>query len=197
MFTGIIEQLGEVTSVESHGSNRHFRIRAAMTPELRVDQSVAHDGVCLTVTAVEGDTYTVTAVEETLRRTNLGQWRPGHAVNLERAMRLGDRLDGHMVQGHVDTVTPCLTVEPRDGSHAVWLALPEQNGLIVPKGSICLNGVSLTVAEVDATAFMVAVIPYTWAHTNIRTWAAGHLVNVEYDVLGKYVQQLLNAGGTR
>src|SRR5690606_2238287 len=127
MFTGIIEQLGEVTSVESHGSNRHFRIRAAMTPELRVDQSVAHDGVCLTVTAVEGDTYTVTAVEETLRRTNLGQWRPGHAVNLERAMRLGDRLDGHMVQGHVDTVTPCLTVEPRDGSHAVWLALPEQN----------------------------------------------------------------------
>ncbi|MDX9750470.1 MAG: riboflavin synthase [Flavobacteriales bacterium] len=192
MFTGIVEQIGEVVAVHEQGTNRHFRMRAAMAPELRVDQSVAHDGVCLTVTAVEDGTYTVTAVEETLRRTTLGTWAPGRPVNLERSLRVGDRLDGHLVQGHVDSVTPCVGLADRDGSHAFTFALPmEADGLVVHKGSVCINGVSLTVAARDATTFTVAIIPYTLRHTNFHALRTGEPVNVEYDVLGRYVQRLM------
>lgn len=192
MFTGIVEEVAEVVEVRSQGTNRDLVLKARMTPELKVDQSVAHNGVCLTVVAIHGDTYTVTAVEETLQRSNLGDLRAGDAVNLERSLRLGDRLDGHMVQGHVDTVTLCMDVADREGSWAFTFALPEDaKGLVVPKGSICLNGVSLTIASLEAETFSVAIIPYTYAHTTFHRLQAGHRVNVEYDVLGKYVQRMM------
>ena len=197
MFTGIIEQLGSVVVVEDHGTNRDLLIRAAMTPELRVDQSVAHNGVCLTVVEVTPDqqgqsgTYRVTAVLETLQRSNLGALKPGDPVNLERCLRVGDRLDGHMVQGHVDTVTECLSVTELDGSWTYSFRLPQPAELLVHKGSICINGVSLTIAQLDDERFGVAIIPYTHAHTTFHALRAGDRVNIEFDVLGKYVQRMM------
>lgn len=191
MFTGIVEEVGEVAEVGSAGSNKDYWIKAAMAGELRVDQSVAHNGVCLTVVEKAGGRYRVTAVEETLQRSNIGALRPGDGVNLERSLRAGDRLDGHIVQGHVDAMTICRSVEERAGSWWCTFGLPAQAGLLVEKGSICLNGVSLTVAALAADAFSVAVIPYTHAHTTFRTLRPGHAVNVEFDVLGKYVQRLM------
>lgn len=193
MFTGIVEEVGEVLSVSTHGTNRDLTIRARMTPDLRVDQSVAHNGVCLTVVRIEGDSYTVTAVKETLERSNLGTITAGDGVNLERSLRVGDRLDGHMVQGHVDTVVECTLVEELGGSWRYRFRLPEQAEMLVHKGSICINGVSLTIAELDAEGFGVAIIPYTHEHTTFRGLKAGHKVNLEYDVLGKYVQRMLAA----
>lgn len=191
MFTGIVEALGRVVSVEEQGTDRHFRIQAAMASELRPGQSVAHDGVCLTVTDMERDTYAVTAVAETLERTTLAHWAIDRKVNLERALQVGARLDGHMVQGHVDTMTTCVGMLDRDGSHTYVFALPRSNELVVPKGSICINGVSLTVAAVDAQTFSVAIIPYTHQHTTFHTLSIGDAVNLEFDVLGKYVQRLM------
>jgi len=191
MFTGIVEEVAEVVAVHSAGTNRDLTIRASMTPELKVDQSVSHNGVCLTVVRIVGDTYTVTAVQETLQRSNLGALVAGDAVNLERSLRLGDRLDGHMVQGHVDTLVQCVGVVDQDGSWTFTLALPEGHDLLVPKGSICLNGVSLTIAALDAQTFSVAIIPYTYEHTTFHHLKPGGLVNVEYDVLGKYVQRMM------
>jgi riboflavin synthase len=191
MFTGIVEEVGEVVELHDSGTNRDLVIRARMTPELRVDQSVSHNGVCLTVVGLTGDTYRVTAVKETLERSNLGALKPGDGVNLERSLRIGDRLDGHMVQGHVDTVTECLSVEDVGGSWRYTFRVPEQKHLLVHKGSICLNGVSLTIAELSAEHFAVAIIPYTYEHTTFRSLQAGHRVNVEFDVLGKYVERML------
>jgi riboflavin synthase len=191
MFTGIVEEVAEVVAVHPEGSNKHLVVRARMTPELKVDQSVSHNGVCLTVTEKQNDSYTVTAVEETLQRSNLGDLGPGDPVNLERSLRLGDRLDGHLVQGHVDTMTVCLGAHERDGSWWFTFALPETKELLVPKGSICLNGVSLTIASLEAETFSVAIIPYTYAHTTFQRLRAGDRVNVEYDVLGKYVQRMM------
>ena len=191
MFTGIVEEVAEVLEVKKNGSNTDFVLRAQMAPELRVDQSVAHNGVCLTVVEVQGENYRVTAVEETLQRSNLGALKPGDRVNLERSLRVGDRLDGHMVQGHVDTVVACMKVEERNGSWLFTFALPEQEKMLVEKGSICLNGVSLTIAALDAKGFTVAVIPYTHAHTTFRSLALGVKVNVEYDVVGKYVARMV------
>ena len=197
MFTGIIEQLGRVVAVEDHGTNRDLTISAAMTPELRVDQSVAHNGVCLTVVEVnpdqqaEGGSYRVTAILETLQRSNLGALKPGDPVNLERCLRIGDRLDGHMVQGHVDTVTECLSVEEVDGSWTYTFRLPQPAELLVHKGSICINGVSLTIAQLDEDRFGVAIIPYTHAHTTFHALRTGDTVNIEFDVLGKYVQRMM------
>lgn len=191
MFTGIVEEVGEVLALQDSGTNRELTIRARMTPELRVDQSVAHNGVCLTVVAIDADAYRVVAVKETLERSNLGALTPGDGVNLERSLRIGDRLDGHMVQGHVDTVTECLSVEDAGGSWRYTFRVPEQEHLLVQKGSICLNGVSLTIAELSAERFAVAIIPYTYAHTTFRSLRAGHRVNVEFDVLGKYVERML------
>ena len=191
MFTGIVEEVAEVLEVKKNGSNTDFVLRAQMAPELRVDQSVAHNGVCLTVVEVLDDSYRVTAVEETLQRSNLGTLKPGDRVNLERSLRVGDRLDGHMVQGHVDTVVACTKVEERNGSWLFTFALPEQEKMLVEKGSICLNGVSLTIAALDAEGFTVAVIPYTYAHTTFRSLAVGAKVNVEYDVVGKYVARMV------
>ncbi len=195
MFTGIVEEVGEVTDVRVSGSNRELIVRAEMTVELRIDQSVSHNGVCLTVVELMGDRYRVTAVEETLKRSNLGALKAGDGVNLERSLRIGDRLDGHMVQGHVDTTTTCLAVDERDGSWWYTFALPEEKHLLVAKGSICLNGVSLTIAGLTAVSFSVAIIPYTFEHTTFRTLKAGDRVNVEFDVLGKYVERMMAAHG--
>ncbi|MBL7981688.1 MAG: riboflavin synthase [Flavobacteriales bacterium] len=191
MFTGIVEEVGTVVSVRDEGTNRHFTLRARMTPELRIDQSVAHNGVCLTVVALDNDTYAVTAVQETLERTNLGDLAPGAGVDLERSLRIGDRLDGHMVQGHVDTVTECLSVEDLAGSWRFTFRTPEQRHLLVHKGSICLNGVSLTIAELDDLRFSVAIIPYTFENTVFKDLRVGHRVNLEFDVLGKYVERMM------
>lgn len=191
MFTGIVEEMGEVAAVREEGTNRVFTVRARMSPELRVDQSVAHQGVCLTIASINNGTYEVVAVKETLMRSSLGALRPGDAVNLERSLRLGDRLDGHLVQGHVDTTVECSSVREEGGSWSFAFELPEQKHLLVVKGSICLNGVSLTIASLDEHAFSVAIIPYTFEHTTFRALRVGDRVNVEFDVLGKYVERML------
>ena len=188
MFTGIVEEVGTVVSCRNEGGNRHIVVRARMAPELRIDQSIAHNGACLTVIAVAGDTYTVTAVEETLRRSNLGDLEPGDGVDLERSLRAGDRLDGHLVQGHIDAVIECLDIQEEGGSWRCTFRLPmDRRHLVVSKGSICLNGVSLTIADLGADHFTVAIIPYTYGHTIFRDMKVGGRVNVEFDMLGKYV----------
>ncbi|MFM2206487.1 MAG: hypothetical protein RL213_462 [Bacteroidota bacterium] len=194
MFTGIIEALGTVQQVSKEGTNLRFTIGASITPELKIDQSVAHDGVCLTVVSVHGEKYDVVAVEETLKRTNLGFRKPGDTVNLERCMRLGDRLDGHIVQGHVDTTAKVSRIEERDGSwnfHFEFEAPSEH--VTVPKGSVCVNGVSLTVVDSGEKGFSVTIIPYTFEHTGFRTLKPGDTVNIEFDVIGKYVARLMKA----
>jgi len=191
MFTGIVEAMGEVVAVKHEGSNLTFTLEAAMAPELKIDQSVSHEGVCLTVVRSEGVQYDVTAVKETLERTNLMAWERGTKVNLERCLRIGDRLDGHMVQGHVDTTVRCTAVRDENGSWAFTFELPAQRHLLVQKGSVCINGVSLTVASLDDHSFSVAIIPYTFEHTTFHTLSPGSLVNIEFDVLGKYVERML------
>lgn len=193
MFTGIVEQVGGVVEVRPSGTNADLVVQAPMANELQVDQSVSHNGVCLTVVELMGDRYRVTAVEETLQRSNLGALRAGDEVNLERSLRLGDRLDGHLVQGHVDATVECLARQEREGSWWFSFSLPAQAELLVEKGSVCLSGVSLTIAALNDRSFSVAVIPYTHAHTTFRTLAPGHMANVEFDVLGKYVRRMLGA----
>lgn len=191
MFTGIIEEVGEVLNVRATGTNRELWVRASMSAELRADQSVAHNGVCLTVVERTDDRFHVTAVEETLHRSTLGELKPGDRVNLERSLRIGDRLDGHMVQGHVDTVTECTGVQERDGSWWFTFRLPQEKHLLVTKGSICLNGVSLTIADLGPESFSVTIIPYTFSHTTFGWLHKGDRVNVEFDVLGKYVDRMV------
>lgn len=189
MFTGIIETMGTILSVTEEGGNRTFRIQSTITHQLKVDQSVAHDGVCLTVTEIWEDAYAVTAIAETLRRTRLGKWASGDHVNLERCMTMNGRLDGHIVQGHVDTTAVCETVIEENGS---WIFAfrydPACGHITVPKGSICVNGVSLTVVDSSPGSFSVAIIPYTWEHTNFHALKSGMTVNLEFDIIGKYVQ---------
>ena len=194
MFTGIVEEVGTVIAVSHEGTNVRLSIQARMASELRVDESVAHNGVCLTVVRQDADIYEVTVVQESLQRSNLGTLAPGDGVNLERSLLLGDRLDGHMVQGHVDTVTECLRAEDLHGSWRYTFRIPEQKQLLVHKGSICLNGVSLTIAELSENDFSVAIIPYTHEHTTFRSLQPGDKVNVEFDVLGKYVERMVLLG---
>lgn len=187
MFTGIIETLATLADIQQEGTNLHFFIKSGITAELKIDQSVAHNGVCLTVVAIDEDTYKVTAVAETLSKTNLGQWQKGDEVNIERALLVGSRLDGHFVQGHVDATATCVEKQTLKGS---WLYrfrfAPEFAALVIEKGSICVNGVSLTVFNVDRDEFTVTIIPYTYTHTNFHNLEAGNIVNIEFDVLGKY-----------
>ena len=172
----------------------HFTIESPISGELKIDQSVSHNGACLTVVELGSGWHRVTAVEETLRRTNLGQWQPGGLVNLERCLPLGGRLDGHMVQGHVDELVECVEVIETGGSWKYTFRFrPEQAGLLVDKGSVCLNGVSLTVVSPGTELFSVAIIPYTWEHTNFKTLAAGDKVNIEFDILGKYIARQMGA----
>jgi len=188
MFTGIIESIGEVVLREVRGTNVALWIRSDVSHLLKIDQSVAHNGVCLTVEAVENGLHKVTAIEETLQRSNLGLWEVHSLVNLERCVPVGGRLDGHIVQGHVDACLVCHSVATRDGSWWIEFDYPtEYAHLLVEKGSVCLDGVSLTVARLLADCFAVAIIPYTWTNTIVHKWSTGTLVNFEADVLGKYV----------
>ncbi|HMO40641.1 MAG TPA: riboflavin synthase [Saprospiraceae bacterium] len=188
MFTGIIETLGIVRHIRHEGTNVHFTIESPIAAELKIDQSVAHNGVCLTVVAVAGDTHTVTAVEETLLRSNLGAWQEGSLVNLERAMLANARLDGHIVQGHVDATGECIAVDMRDGSwYYRFRFVPTEEHLLVDKGSVCVNGVSLTVVAPQEDVFSVAIIPYTYQHTTFKTLQPGDRVNLEFDIIGKYI----------
>jgi len=193
MFTGIIEQTGRVESIRREGRNKHFEISAGFFDEISVDQSIAHNGVCLTVTAKDPQkrTYMVTAVDETLLRTNLDDLRPGDRINLERAMKLGDRLDGHIVQGHVDQTARVKAIKPAGGSHIFTFAFDEAPAhVMVEKGSVTVNGVSLTVFNITPRTFDVAVIPYTFEHTNLGDLKPGDRVNIEFDIVGKYIERL-------
>lgn len=191
MFTGIVEELGEVIEIIRDKGNLHITVAAKMSPELKIDQSVAHNGVCLTVVSVDGQTYTVTAINETLEKTNLGELKEGDVINLERGMQLGARLDGHIVQGHVDQTGLCKEVKQEEGS---WIYTFEydsaQNNITIEKGSITVNGVSLTVVNSGNNIFSVAIIPYTYNNTNFQYLQKGATVNLEFDVIGKYVKRL-------
>lgn len=191
MFTGIIETLGKVTNLVTDKDNLHITIESEITHELKIDQSVAHNGVCLTVVAIDNNQYTVTAIKETLDKTNIGDLNIDAIVNLERAMKLGERLDGHIVQGHVDQTATCTSIKETEGS---WLFTfeydPKLNNVTIEKGSITVNGVSLTVVNSQKNSFSVAIIPYTYEHTNFKTFKVGTTVNLEFDVIGKYVKRL-------
>lgn len=193
MFTGIIETLGEVSKLEKEGSNLHITVDSAITNELKIDQSVAHNGVCLTVVSLDGNTYTVTAIEETLQKTSLDNLKVGDKVNLERAMILGSRLDGHIVQGHVDQTGVCTSVEEKNGS---WFFSFKYDATTsnptIEKGSITIDGTSLTVVDSGKNTFSVAIIPYTYEHTIFNTYKIGTVVNLEFDVIGKYVAKLMS-----
>ena len=192
MFTGIIEDIGVVSNLKSELGNLHISIKSKMTPELKIDQSIAHNGVCLTIIDKNDDEYTVTAIKETLDKTSIGQLQIDDKVNLERAMKLGDRLDGHIVQGHVDQTAICTKVKEEKGSWVFTFKYDSTlNNMTIEKGSITINGTSLTVVNSKKDSFSVAIIPYTYKHTNFYTFKTGTLVNLEFDVLGKYVAKLV------
>ncbi len=194
MFTGIIETLGKVEKLEKEGTNLHLTISSPITTELKIDQSVSHNGVCLTVVNIQDDQYIVTAIEETLKRTNIGQLHPGESVNLERAMLSSSRLDGHMVQGHVDDTATCIDIEEKSGSwYFKFTYKPTPEHLLVDKGSICINGVSLTVIEPIDNTFSVAIIPFTYEHTTFKKIQKGSIVNLEFDIIGKYIGRYFEA----
>lgn len=197
MFSGIVEEAALVVDTVSRDGNVDLKVKCSFVDELRIDQSVAHNGVCLTVVALPGDgTYTVTAIQETLDRSNLGQLRAGDAVNLERSMQMNGRLDGHIVQGHVDTTAECVAIEDVEGSryfkfaYTVPAEMAKRGYMTVEKGSVTVNGVSLTVCDSELDSFRVAIIPYTFEHTNFRDIKVGSRVNLEFDIIGKYLARL-------
>ncbi len=195
MFTGIIEELGTVVALQKDKENLDITIHADFASELKIDQSVAHNGVCLTVVSIKDDTYTVTAIKETLDKTNLNDLKEGDIVNLERGMKLGDRLDGHIVQGHVDQIATCTAISEADGSwYFTFNYDPGLSNITIEKGSITVNGVSLTVVNSKKNEFSVAIIPFTYEHTNFNTFEVGTVVNLEFDVIGKYVKRITELG---
>lgn len=191
MFTGIIEAQGTVVNILTEESNLHFYVAAPFLKELRIDQSVAHNGVCLTVVDIQQECYVVTAIAETIRKSNLGHLKLGDSVNLERCMKLGDRLDGHIVQGHVDQIAVCVDKKNENGSWVFTFEYEEKNQVTVEKGSVCVNGVSLTVVNSSKGKFSVAIIPYTYENTNFHRLEKGSVVNLEFDIIGKYVARLM------
>ena len=192
MFTGIIEEIGKIVRIEREQANLHLYVKSSFTNELKIDQSVAHNGVCLTVVAINGDVYQVTAIAETLAKTHLGSLQVGDAVNLERGMLLNTRLDGHIVQGHIDQTGTCTAIQEEAGSTRFTFQYdPSTGNVVIEKGSITVNGVSLTVIDATRDSFSVAVIPYTLAHTNLQHLQIGSIVNLEFDVIGKYVARLM------
>ena len=192
MFTGIIEEIGKIVRIEREQANLHLYVKSSFTNELKIDQSVAHNGVCLTVVAINGDVYRVTAIAETLTKTHLGSLQVGDAVNLERGMLLNTRLDGHIVQGHIDQTGTCSAIQEEAGSTRFTFEYnPSTGNVVIEKGSITVNGVSLTVVDATRDSFSVAVIPYTLAHTNLQHLQIGNIVNLEFDVIGKYVARLM------
>jgi riboflavin synthase len=192
MFTGIIETLSKVEKIEKEGTNVHFTFSSPITPELKIDQSVAHNGVCLTVVSISGTNYVVTAIDETLKRTSLGSLKVGDVVNLERCMAANGRFDGHIVQGHVDTTATCKNIKDINGSWEFTFEHEKSTkNVTVEKGSITINGVSLTVVNSTDTSFSVHIIPYTFENTNFKTLKVGEKVNLEFDIVGKYVAKLM------
>ena len=192
MFTGIIETLGTITDLRREQGNLHITVESSIAAELKIDQSVAHNGVCLTVIALTDGKHTVTAIEETLNKTSLGHLKTGDPVNLERCMQMNARLDGHIVQGHVDQTATCVAFNELDGSWEYTFEYDPANGNVtVEKGSICVNGISLTVVNSQANSFSVAIIPYTFEHTNLQQVRVGSVVNLEFDIIGKYVARLM------
>lgn len=198
MFSGIVESMAQVVAIEHEGSNVHFTLECDFTSELKIDQSVAHNGVCLTVVKIDGTKYVVTAMDETLKRSNLGKLQVGDKVNVERSMPMNGRLDGHIVQGHVDTTATCIRIEDADGSHVFTFQYDIDDELIsrgyftVDKGSVTVNGVSLTVCNPTRDTFQVCIIPFTFEHTNFGLLKVGSTVNIEFDILGKYISRLAN-----
>lgn len=191
MFTGIIETTGRIEKIVQNGTNKTFWISTPIAAELKVDQSVAHNGVCLTVEEISADNHRITAIDETLIKTNLGDWKEGGTVNIERCLQMNGRLDGHIVQGHVDTTGTCTEVVEKDGSWEFSFRIDKKFGaLIIEKGSISLNGISLTIFNVQDDGFTVAIIPYTYEHTNMKELKAGDKVNIEFDMIGKYVNRI-------
>jgi riboflavin synthase len=191
MFTGIIETLGIIKEIKKDNDNLHITVSSSITHELKIDQSVAHNGVCLTVIAIDNEEYTVTAIRETIVKTNLAEWRIGDLLNLERAMKLGDRLDGHIVQGHIDQTGVCTAISEANGSWYFTFEYDSKlNNITIEKGSITVNGVSLTVLNSKPNEFSVAIIPYTFEHTNFKAFQLGTKINLEFDVVGKYVARL-------
>ncbi len=190
MFTGIIEQLAEVVALKKEGSNLHISLKSTIASELKIDQSMAHNGVCLTIVSIDGDNYTVTAIKETLEKSNLGLFQVGSKVNLERCLQMGSRFDGHIVQGHVDQMAICTEIKEENGSHLFTFEHKQSDNITVEKGSVCVNGVSLTVVNSKDTSFSVAIIPYTFEHTNFQNITIGDAVNIEFDTLGKYIAKM-------
>ena len=192
MFTGIIEATGRVENIEKEGTNILFTMSCPFTKELKIDQSISHDGCCLTVYDIDNQQYKIAAIHETLEKTNLGNWEIGTEVNLERCVLMNGRLDGHIVQGHVDQTGVVKSIENKNGSHLITIEHSENDGFVtVPQGSIAVNGISLTVAYSGEGEFSVAIIPYTWEHTNLKHLSAGDRVNLEFDVIGKYIAKLI------
>ena len=192
MFTGIIEATGRVENIEKEGTNILFTVSCPFTKELKIDQSISHDGCCLTVYDIDNQQYKIAAIHETLEKTNLGNWEIGTEVNLERCVLMNGRLDGHIVQGHVDQTGVVKSIENKNGSHLITIEHSEKDGFVtVPQGSIAVNGISLTVAYSGEGEFSVAIIPYTWEHTNLKHLSAGDRVNLEFDVIGKYIAKLI------
>ena len=193
MFTGIIETTGIVEKKESVGTNISFWISSSLSSELKIDQSLSHNGVCLTVEEIQDNLHKVTAISETLEKTTLGIWQIGAVINLERCMQVNGRLDGHIVQGHIDTTAECIAITEKDGSWEYAFILDKKNStLIIEKGSITLNGISLTIFNISETNFSVALIPYTFAHTNMSQLKLHDKVNIEFDIIGKYVNRIMN-----
>lgn len=194
MFTGIIEELGEIKQIEHEGSNIHFTLSCAFTMELKVDQSLAHNGVCLTVVQIDGEDYTVTAIDETLKKTDLSEWKVGRKVNLERCMPANGRFDGHIVQGHIDTIATCESITEKDGSWEFRFSYTSDD-ITVEKGSITVNGASLTVVDSKDKSFAVHIIPYTYDHTVFHQMKVGDKVNLEFDIIGKYIAKIMKQRG--
>lgn len=191
MFTGIIEAIGTVQELTSQGTNKSFYIQSSISSELGIDESISHNGVCLTVEEIQDDIYKVTAIKETLDKTNIGSWKNGDPINLERSMKMGGRLDGHIVQGHVDCTARCISKNNLEGSYEFTFEFDKKYaGLVIEKGSISLNGISLTIFNVTLNTFSVAIIPYTFGHTNMQSLQEGMQVNIEFDMIGKYVSRL-------
>ncbi len=191
MFTGIIEETGILRDLKEEGTNVRLTVNCSFVNELKIDQSLSHNGVCLTVVNILKDSYEVVAIDETLKRTNLGSLKPGDEINLERCTKVGDRLDGHIVQGHVDTVATVKSIEDKNGSWLFLFEYRDAKNITVEKGSICVNGVSLTVVDSNSNNFSVAIIPYTYEHTNFKNLKTGSVVNLEFDVVGKYVKKIM------
>ena len=192
MFTGIIETIAVISKIEKKKGNLNITLKSSLTTTFKIDQSISHNGICLTVVFIKNNEYVVTAIDETIQKSSIGSWRAGDLINLERAMKIGDRLDGHMIQGHVDQIGKCSKIIQKNGSWIFTIQYAKSNNVTVEKGSIAINGISLTVVNSNESDFSVAIIPYTYEHTNFKNLNTGDSVNLEFDILGKYIAKMLS-----